>query len=73
MTTPPMRCTHCDAPATHHIRCSDGKLVKQPYSNADGTRSLLALCEKHALEFMELNAATGLRWTTEPIWEENHD
>jgi len=80
MTAPTIRCMHftaewsrCTSPATHNIRCGDSVLLKQPYSNPDGTRPPLALCEKHALEFMELNAAPDLHWTMEPIWEENHD
>ena len=56
---------HCQEEATHYIRHSDGVRAVQPYSNADGTRSPLALCENHAMEFVEIYATLYLQM--EPI------
>ena len=59
---------HCQNEATHHIRHRDGTLAEQPYSNADGTRPPLTLCEKHAIEFVEIYATLYLQM--EPIGAE---
>jgi len=74
MTTPPMRCpcltasgARCNTHGTHNIRCGDGKLVAYSYSNADGTRSPMALCEEHALWLVELYGKLGYEWSMEPI------
>ena len=59
----------CGARATHNIRCGDGVILVQPFSNADGTRSELVLCERHAEKLVKKYTANGLNWTTERILE----
>ena len=57
----------CGERATHNIRCGDGVILVQPFSNADGTRSSLELCERHAEELVAKYTADGLNWTAERI------